>query len=155
MNARELQDALGNDLAALFKKRRYEAPDGTPVPLSVFAQNLPKRQSEDDEDPFPYIIVRVDSGKVESQTDPHKVAVILLVGVFDDDPANQGHRAVLEILETIQHHYEAVPLLDGKFVFTDPFNWALQDEESYPYFFGAANLTFNAPAPRRKWSDLV
>ena len=62
---------------------------------------------------------------------------------------------MLEILEVIQQHYEETPLLDGQFVFTDPFNWALQDEESYPYFFGAANLNFELPAPRRKWSDLV
>lgn len=113
------------------------------------------RQNEDADDPFPYIIVRIDSGGISSQTDPHKVAVILLVGAYDDSPENQGHRIVLEVLEKIQHHYEETPLLSGQFVFQDPFNWALQDEESYPYFFGAANLTFDLPATRRKWSELV
>lgn len=155
MNARLLQDAMVADLSELFKDRRYKAPDGRDVSLSVFAQNLPKRQSEDDDDPFPYIIVRIDSGNIETQTDPHKVAVILLIGNYDDSPENQGHRAVLEIMELIQQHYEEMPLLAEKFIFTDPFNWALQDEESYPYYFGAANLTFKLPAPRRKWSDLV
>lgn len=155
MNARILQDALVADLKELFKNRRWETPAGGTAALSVFPQNLPKRESEDDDDPFPYIIARIDSGAIESQTNPHKVAVLLLVGVYDDDAANQGHRGVLEILEVIQQHYEETPLLDGQFVFTDPFNWALQDEESYPYFFGAANLNFELPAPRRKWSDLI
>ena len=155
MNARILQDALVADLKELFKNRRFHTPTGDDTALSVFAQNLPKRESEDDDDPFPYIIARIDSGAIESQTDPHKVAVLLLVGVYDDDTKNQGHRGVLEILEVIQQHYEETPLLDGQFTFTDPFNWALQDEESYPYFFGAANLTFELPAPRRKWSELV
>lgn len=155
MNARILQDALVADLTELFKDRRYHAPISDDTALSVFSQNLPKRESEEDDDPFPYIIVRIDSGAIESQTDPHKVAVLLLVGVYDDDKENQGHRAVLEIMEVIQQHYEETPLLDGQFTFTDPFNWALQDEESYPYFFGAANLNFTLPAPRRKWSDLV
>lgn len=155
MNARQLQDALVADLQELFKDRRYETPAGGTAALSVFPQNLPKRESENDDDPFPYIIARIDSGGVETQTDPHKVAVLLLVGIYDDDAANQGHRAVLEIMEVIQQHFEETPLLDRQFTFVDPFNWALQDEESYPYFFGAANLTFELPAPRRKVSDLV
>lgn len=155
MNARILQDALVADLQKLLKNRRYKTPDGGTAALSVFSQNLPKRVSEDDDDPFPYIIARIDSGDIDTQTDPYKVAVFLLIGIFDDDAKNQGHRAVLEIMEVIQQHYEETPLLDGQFTFTDPFHWALQDEESYPYFFGGVEVNFALPAPRRKWSDLV
>lgn len=155
MNAILLQDALVSDLNKLFQNRRYKTPDGQTAAVSVFAQNLPKRESEEDEDPFPYIVARLDSGDIESQTDAYKVAVILLVGVYDDDKSNQGHKTVLEIMEVIQRHYEEIPLLDGRYVFTDPFHWALQDEESYPYFFGGVQISFNAPAPRRKWSELV
>lgn len=150
MNARLLQDAIVRDLKVLFRNRRYLTPDGETAQVSVFPQNLPKRSSEDDADPFPYIIVRIDSGKIETQTDPHRVDVLLLFGVYDDAAENQGHRTVLELIEVVQQHYEEIPLLAGQFVFTDPFDWALQDEESYPYFFGAAKLTFNLPAPRRK-----
>ena len=59
-----------------------------------------------------------------------------------------------EIIERIQQHYEETPALK-EFVCADPFNWALQDEPSYPYFYGAVNLVFHAPAPRAKWSELV
>ena len=155
MTARELQDALVADLMRLFKSRRYKTPYGAKGALSFFAQNLPKRQSEYDDDPFPYVIVRLDSGAIDTQTDPHKVAVVLLVGVYDDGLDNQGHRTVLEIMEMIQKHYEEKPLLAKQFVFCDPFRWVLQDEESYPYFFGAAEVTFELPAPRREWSKLV
>lgn len=155
MNARELQRALKEDLTALFQETHYLSPDGEKSAVSVFKQHLPMRQAEDANDPFPYIIVRLDSGGIANQTDPHKVAVLLLIGAYDDGTDNQGHEAVLEMLEKIQHHYEETPLLAGQFVFTDPFNWALQDEESYPYNFGAANLTFTLPATRRKASDLV
>lgn len=155
MNALKLQDAIVNDLQKLFSKRKYLTPDGETAAVSVFAQNLPKRDSEDDDGPFPYIVARLDSGDIESQTDAYKVAVILLVGVYDDDKSNQGHKTVLEIMEVIQRHYEEIPLLDGRYVFTDPFHWALQDEESYPYFFGGVQISFNVPAPRRKWSELV
>ena len=155
MTARELQDALVADLRTLFAGRRYKTPGDQMSAVSVFAQNVPKRVSEDDEDPFPFIVVRIVEGGIDSQTDPHKVSVYILVGVYDDNAENQGHRTVLEMIELIQMHYEGTPLLDGKFVFTDPFHWALQDEDSYPYFYGGVEITFNAPAPRREWSDLV
>ena len=155
MNARLLQDALVEDIAELFKNRQYTSPHIENACLQVFSQNLPKRESEEDDDPFPYVIVRLDGGSIESQTAPYKVSVLLLVGIFDDDPANQGHRAVLEIFEELQRHYEETPLVARQFIFDDPFEWALQDEESYPYFFGAARLSFKVTAPRRQVSDLT
>ena len=154
MNALTLQNAIVSDLKDLFKDRRYSSPTGTAI-VSVLPQNLPKRESEDDDDPFPYIIVRLDAGKIESQTDAYTVDVLLLIGAYSDDASNQGHQSVLEIMETIQRHYEEKPRLAEQFVFTDPFHWALQDEESYPYFFGAVSMSFNLPAPRREWSELV
>lgn len=157
MNARILQDALVADLMELFKDRRYKKPDGSSSAPSVFSQALPKQQTdaETEIDPFPYIIVRIDSGGIEKQTDPYKVSLLLLLGAFDDDPNNQGHRTILEMIELIQQHYEEHPDLAGKFVFTDPFDWALQDEDSHPYFFGGIEITFNVPAPRRAWGDLT
>ena len=155
MNARALQDAIVEDLNTLFKTRMFKLPGGGTAPLTFYPQNLPKRDADDDPDPVPYGIVRLDTGNIQSQTDAYKVGVIILIGIFDDDLRNQGHRAVLEVLELMQQHYEETPLLSGNFVFEDPFNWVLQDEESYPYFFGAANLVFKVPAPRRKWSDRV
>lgn len=72
MNARILQDALVADLTELFKDRRYKKPDGSSAATSVFSQALPKQQTdaEAEIDPFPYIIVRIDSGGIETQTDP-------------------------------------------------------------------------------------
>ena len=122
------------------------------VPLNLFPQFLPKKKTADAEDPFPYIIVRIDSGGIDSQPDPHKVALILIIGIYDDDPNNQGHASVLEIIERIQAHYEESPVVGGTFKFINPFNWALQDEESWPYFFGACNINFQLPAPKTKWS---
>lgn len=154
MTARELQHDVAEDLREMFKHDLYKTPTDGTSPPNVFKQFLPKLESDDEDDPFPYIIVRVDSGGIDSQTDPHKVALILVIGIYDDDTQNQGHATVLEIIERIQQHYEETPAL-AEFVFTDPFGWALQDEETYPYYYGAVNLTFNAPAPRTKASDLV
>lgn len=154
MTARELQKDVIEDLGELFKHDLYKTPAGGMEPLHFFSQFLPKVRSEDDEDPFSYIIVRVDSGGVDTPVDPHKIALLLVIGVYDDSEQNNGHETVLEIIERIQKHYEETPALK-EFSFTDPFGWALQDEESWPYYYGAVNITFNAPAPRTKASDFV
>lgn len=174
MNARELQTAVVNDLRVLFEGRTYKAPppkiQGTPEfnleeydpdkpteepeaaptleALSVHEQDLPIRD-EGADDPFPYIIVRLSKGGIATPVDPHKVDLFLLIGVYDNDKRNIGHKTVLEIIETIQKHYEKYPTLSGgAFQFTDPFTWVLQDEPSYPYFYGGCNLAFNLAAPR-------
>lgn len=154
MTARELQKSVVEDLKKLFEHDLYKTPHDTMEPLHFFPQFLPKRRSEDDDDPFSYVIVRVDSGGIDAPTDPHKIALLLVIGIYDDSEQNNGHEAVLEIIERIQQHYEETPVL-GAFSFTDPFGWALQDEESWPYYYGAVNVTFNAPAPRTKWSELI
>lgn len=156
-HAQQYRDALREDI----HQHRMAAPLAYPqyLPLRETKSPTPPEDDEDLEpfpppgdddeetDPFPYILVRLDSGGIESQTDAHRIAVILLVGIFDDDPINQGHVAVMEILERIQRHYTETPVL-GAFQVRDPIRWYLQDEASYPYFFGAMDLTFSAPAPR-------
>ena len=95
------------------------------------------------------IIVRLSKGGIATPVDPHKVDIFLLIGIYDNDRRNIGHKTVLEIIEDIQKHYEKHPTLcGGAFQFTDPFTWVLQDEPSYPYFYGGCNLSFNLAAPR-------
>ena len=179
MNARELQTAIREDLETLFSGIPYKVPpeaDGncpayqtgmdhspdeeTPpqedpkgAAIRVFEQGLPIQDAESD-DPYPYIIVRLDTGGIDTPTDPHKINVVLLIGIYDDDRKNQGHKTVLEVIERIQAHYEKNPTLSrGAFQFSDPFKWVLQDEPSYPYFYGACNLAFNTYADRTEVSE--
>ena len=175
MNARELQTAIKEDLEALFSDTVLKAPptptDNRPAyqldgqeqdppeeepgtaKVSVFEQELPIRDAATD-DPYPYIIVKLDTGGIETPTDPFKVNVILLIGIYDNDRKNQGHKTVLEIIERIQTHYEKNPTLSGgTFQFVDPFKWVLQDEPSWPYFYGACNLAFNLYANRTEGSE--
>lgn len=163
MTVRDLQDSLVADLEKLFEHSRYKTPDGDLKKPNVFPQFLPKRMNEDDDDPFTYLIVRVDNGAIETPASAHKVATLILIGVFDDDAANSGHAAILEIMEKIQERYQkstALLGLDEKTIVAvldrdSPMTWALQDEESYPYFFGGINITWDLAAPRQEASDLT
>ena len=155
MTARTLQRELVRDLTEYFRSRRYKIPDGGTRAPKVYPQALPLRESGDETDVFPYIIIRLDSGEIPSQTEPHNVTVLALVGVYDEEPQQQGHITVLEILEAIQERFQEEPTLAGRYKITGPFQWALQQEESYPYYFGAATMVFQAPPPRLRKSEFT
>ena len=171
MNTRELHTALLDDLEDLFKDRPFKTPHNTMETPKTYPQELPPEDARSEEDPFPYIIVRLDQGGVDTPTDPHKARVILVIGIYDDgtvdfrkpppedgewDNRNFGTMAVLEVIERIQEHYEKRPALcGGKFYFDGPFHWALQDENSFPYYIGACDLTFTLAAPRKERSEFT
>ena len=176
MIVRELQQAVIDDLNKLFSKNNFKTPRHEMKPPKSYRQYLPQfNAQETDDDFFPYIIVRIDKGGVESQTASQKADVLLLIGIFDDgteeyiqgdeknhidddgwDTRNFGTIAVMEIIEKIQMHYEQKPSLEnGKFYFDGSFHWAMQDEESYPYYFGACELSFTLAAPRKETSQFV
>ncbi len=171
MNARKLQEAVMEDLESLFSERYYKTPNHTMAAPKAYPQFLLPRDAQTQDDPFPYIEVRILKGGIDSPTDPHKVTVVLLIGIYDDGPKDYrepppaeeewadrkyGHIAVMEIIERIQEHYEKEPALDGgKFYFDGPFHWELQEEESFPYYVGACDFSFTLAAPRKERSKFV
>lgn len=152
MTARDLQNEIVKDLKALLTNRQYQTPDGGVSSPNVFRQFIPKREREEEEDPFPYIEVRIADGTIPDSQSAQQVQVFLIIGIYDSRHENIGSDHVMEIIEVIQQHYIEKPLLAGKFTCDTedhPIQWNLQEEESWPYFFGIMALTFNIPAPNR------
>ena len=58
-----LQEALVKDLREIFKDDRFENTLGERVKMNVFEQQLPVIQSDEDPDPVPYSLVRLETGK--------------------------------------------------------------------------------------------
>lgn len=152
MTARDLQNEIVKDLKALLTNRQYQTPDGGVSAPNVFRQFIPKHEREEEEDPFPYIEVRIAGGTISDSQSAQQVQVFLIIGIYDSRHENIGSDHVMEIIEVIQQHYIEKPLLAGKFTCDTedhPIQWDLQEEESWPYFFGIMALTFNIPAPNR------
>lgn len=154
MTATILQEKLVEEMSVIFKDDLFKDSMGKYTKMNIFEQNLPIRQDEDAPDPIPYIIVRLETGTTKSGIDPQEVLVTLLIGYFDDDAGNNGHKGVLGIIQKVQERFEKEPMLAHQFMFMNdeqhPFDWALQDEESFPYFFGAASMTFKTAAIRKE-----
>lgn len=169
MIATFLQDDLAADLAETFKNFRLKDPQGEAVRLNIFKQSLPIPTAKDipetvtdeeleegvydaeaEEDPYPYIIVRVEQGKIENIDQEQTVVVNLIIGVIDRDFNNQGHKDVLNIIQKIYERFAKNAILAQKYECVMPIEWALQDEESFPYFFGGMALNFETIPIRRE-----
>ena len=150
MTATMLQEEIVKELETIFRGDLFKNSLGEYVKLNVYEQQLPIKEDEDSPDPMPYIIVRLETGSTKSGTDPQEVLVTLLFGYFDDSPENNGHKGVLGMIQKVHERFEKQPMLANQFMFQDPFDWALPDEESFPYFFGAASMTFKTAAIRKE-----
>jgi hypothetical protein len=146
-----LQDALVEELNHIFKDYLYKEPGGERVPIKVYPQNIPVNESDDEADPIPYIIVRLNSGDDDGKGDRfNTVKVVIIIGIWDDALAAQGHRDVLNIIQKVYERFQENPNLNNIAAYTGDFHWALQEDGYYPYFFGACTLNFYIAAIRRE-----
>ncbi|MCD8204717.1 MAG: hypothetical protein LUC16_02700 [Coprobacillus sp.] len=172
MVAAQLQDALVSELTKMFKDYISRDQYGPVKGINVYSQNLPIPKSapppEYDLDPavveeglmasdvsnvpepFPYIIVRANQGVIETIEGEQEVEFYLLIGVYDNRLDNQGHKDVLNIIQDIYERFSKCALLDHRYECAMPIEWALQDEESYPYYFGGMTLRFLTHPIRRE-----
>lgn len=168
MVASFLQSALAEDLGKIFKGFRLVNPEGELSGINIFEQSLPIPEPAKMEelplevlesgladertapDPYPYIIVRVEEGEIENEDSTQTVSVFLTMGIYDQDYRKQGHKDILNMVAKIYERFAKMPVLDGKYTVQYPIAWALQDEDTYPYYFGGMHLKFETAAIRRE-----
>lgn len=151
MTPLELQDLLVEEFKELFKDYAYKTPKGERIPLNVFPQHIPINETDDEEDPVPYLIVRLNTGDDEGTRDSNNtVNLVIIVGIFDDDLKAQGHRDILNIIQKIYERFHENPNLRNKAAYTGEFHWATQEDNYYPFFFGACSISFHIAAIRRE-----
>ena len=151
MTPLELQDELVAEMKKIFAGNLYQTPAGDRVPLNVFPQSIPVNESDEDDDPIPYIIVRLNSGEDKGGRDSNNtVKLVIIIGIYDHGREAQGHRDVMNIIQKVYQRFHVDPNLNGKAVYTGEFDWAMQEDTYYPYSFGACSLSFDIAAIRRE-----
>ena len=131
----------------------FEKADGTMViGATGYRQQLPLlTQNDDDPDQFfPYFIVRIINGKTPSDNEPWDVTVNILFGAFSDDSSNQGHVYISNMIEAVADYFAAYPLLDHKYRALQDMEYAMQDEDTAPYYFGLLEMKFWVQKARRE-----
>lgn len=152
MTALELQDDLVAELEHIFAPYLYKHPGDTDrVPLRVYPQSLPVQETDEEEEPVPYIIVRLSSGEdLGGSASVNTVKLVIIVGIWDDALDAQGHRDVMNIIQKIYERFSKDPCLNHRSVFAGDFHWMLQEDGYFPYHFGACSLVFQIAAIRRE-----
>lgn len=103
---------------------------------------------------FPYFIVRIEEGNTPTDDEPWLVGTTVLFGICDYNKETNGHRTILEMITKITNRFLERPLLDSKFRANQNVSFALQDEDTYPFYFGAIDIKFYVPKIGRSddWS---
>lgn len=152
-----LQDDLKEELEKILGEMRLKDPNKPKehTSIKVYEQAIPKiridygncneeEEEEEEEDqseePFPYIIIKLDSGKIMNEEEAAKVE--LLIATYDDDLKNQGHKDILNIINKIYERFYKNPMLANKYYRVNNIDWVLQDDDMYPYFYGAMGMEF-------------
>ncbi len=146
-----LQDNLAEEISRILDGCLYKTPAGERIPIHVFKQALPVNEADDDADPVPYIIVRLQNGEDKGTGDStNTVSLVVVIGVWDDSSDSQGYRDVMNIIQKIYERFHKDPILNGIAAYSGEFDWALNEDDYYPYFFGACSLKFHIAAIRRE-----
>lgn len=150
----DLQDALCADMKKLFQGFLLKDAGGNLTNLKVYAQDLPETETDDeaDTDPAPYCIVKIVDGT--AGVNHNSVRVVLVFCVRDAARDRQGHKDILTLIFRVYERFAKNPYI-GNFYFpvddNSAFEWAIQDEDTYPYNIGACKLMFNGPSIQKEY----
>lgn len=153
MTASQLQRDLIVEIADIIRDVQTQKASGEFVSGATgYKQSLPVLQA-DDETPdqfFPYFIVRLEEGETENDDSTWLVPVQILFGVFDADTNTDGHLHIMEMIQRTADRFAAEPLLNKTFRADQTMHWAMQEEDTYPYYFGGIELRFMVPKIGRR-----
>jgi hypothetical protein len=157
------QKALVEEIKELTKDMLFKNPGGEDlIKLQVFSQSLPipKRKEtqtsgtggnsidydggELEEAVFkcPWCVVKVEDGSITGINEGQMVSVAIGFGIYNPDTENNGHEEILNLIQRVYGRFATNPLLDRQYTCNCEFEWALQEEDTYPYFFGAIGTVF-------------
>lgn len=151
MTVFQLQRDLAEEIERILSGMRFKDPAGNIVPMRAYCQDIPKRrqairkgalmpEEEEEEDPYPFCIVKAESGEMFNGA--QSVSIMLILAVFNDDEQNQGQQELLNAMHKIAERFIRDPVLQGKHRLDQEagIGWLLDDEDRYPYFAGGMTM---------------
>lgn len=143
-------DALIEVLKDLFKGKKYVGQEGRKE-LKIFKQDLPVPEDDDyDSDSdiaaAPYIVAKMTGGEIKTDDTAQTVDFSLVICAYDTGKKREGYQDVANIKEDIIQRLCTRPYFGGAFTVLKPIVWAMQQDDTAPYYFGACNFTCTAPA---------
>lgn len=156
-----LRKALQAEVEALTEGMTFRQPDSEErAAMKVFGQALPvpprkagttteasidyvEEEQEDAIFQCPWCMVKIDGGEANGPNADVTVNVAVCFGIFDDSLDNDGSDDVLNLIEKVYQRFARDPVLAHQYICQQDFEWGLQDEDTWPYFFGAIGMSFS------------
>ncbi|OYP43551.1 hypothetical protein CG709_04400, partial [Lachnotalea glycerini] len=124
--------------------------EGKECGFSIVEQCLTVPKDEDSTDPSPDLLVRLMDGEMSEEEITQSVSINLIIGIYSDDTNAQGADFVLNVIQDIICRFRKCPILNKKYVLNQKLKWALQTDDTYPYYFGGMELNWQAPNIQRE-----
>lgn len=143
-------EALTELMKELFRGRLYQSPGGKRE-LRVFQQELPIPTENDvdadtEDAPPPFVVVRLEGGEIKNDEDPQTMEFNLVLCGYDTARQRTGWRDVMNMREKIIQRLASRPYFGGAFTVLKPITWAVQQDDTHPYYYGVITLSCTAPA---------
>lgn len=144
------QDAMIEMLQELFAGKKYNGQEGRKA-LKIYKQDLPIPEDNDedvdtDKASAPYIVVRMAGGEIKNDNSTQVVEFSIVICAYDEGIKREGYQDVANIKEDIVQRACTAPYFGGAFTILKPIVWAMQQDDTTPYYFGAVSLNCTAPA---------
>lgn len=118
--------------------------------VSVFEQALPLGHATEEEDFMPYIIIRLMEGELGEWGGAESVKVFLIFCTTDAGMERGGHDDILNMMQKVKERLARNPQMGAFFTAELPIKWMVQDDDTYPIYYGGMELTFDCPAIQRE-----
>lgn len=157
MTNNQLEQSLIEEIEALSSNIRLEGIDGLEKRLKGYAEAipqipLPENWSEEagdglgENDPedalIPYFIVKTT--EISYQEGEGAAKLYLLFCICDHSQEMQGYQTLWNLLNRITGRFRTNTVLDA-FYCEKRMKAVIQDEDTYPYFFGGIEMEWNLP----------
>ena len=154
MTFMDLEDALIDEVGVILKDMQTDTADGKhEVSFHGYRHSLPVVRSDDDDEEklFPCYIIRIAEGETADDGDCWHVIADIILGVHES--SGNGHQHILIAIQRIVDRFAEKPVMRA-YRADQNIKWQAGEEDSYPYYFGAASITFSVPKIGRR-SDYV
>lgn len=154
MTIYQLQKDLAEEIEKILSDMLFKNPQGKMALMKAYCQDIPKRkheirkgalvpEEEETEDPYPFCIVKAESGEIFRRE--QSVSIMLILAVFNDDKQNQGQQELLNVIHKISERFIKNPILKEMYRLDNEagIKWILDDEDRYPYFVGGMTMKWD------------
>lgn len=91
---------------------------------------------------YPLVVVRVDTGEKQENFDYQTIKIQFIIGARNEGLNGEGYEDVMSAMQLVLNDLDKHPHMNNKAQLEYPLNWALVDENTYPYFFAGIETSW-------------